>query len=299
MIPIRSCPLTIFEGPDGSGKTTAARAYAEQTGARYVHFGPLPYITWNLARMYVEAMLPAILGYQPVVFDRSWLSEVPYGTAFRNKQDRLGTVGRRLLERLALRCGAVVIKCLPEWSAVEACYLSRKAQEMLTSTDQLRLVYDLYTQMETALPGLQWDYMQHQAIRPTQLSALRTAYHRTDVQSAGNLQGTVLLVGDHAPPLCESDPFYQWPYASFACGSQSEWLTTQLIRVGMSEHSLLWVNTDQNVQAVFMDSSIEAVAALGDTAAARLQKLGIPATVLPHPQTLNAKPLLSFLERFV
>ena len=34
--------LTIFEGPDGAGKTTLAKAYAELTGARYVHFGPLP-----------------------------------------------------------------------------------------------------------------------------------------------------------------------------------------------------------------------------------------------------------------
>ena len=87
--------LTIFEGCDGSGKTTAAREFAEQTGAKYVHFHNLPRIKKGLGRMYVEAMLPALLGYQEVVFDRSWLSETPYGEAFREGRDA-GTVGDAL-----------------------------------------------------------------------------------------------------------------------------------------------------------------------------------------------------------
>jgi polyphosphate kinase 2 (PPK2 family) len=116
---IDSKVLTIFEGPDGSGKTTAAREYAEQTGARYVHFPALPRVKHGLGRMYVEAMLPALLGYHDVVFDRCWLSETPYGEAFREGQDRLTQADRRMLERLALRCGAVVVKCLPEWDPAE------------------------------------------------------------------------------------------------------------------------------------------------------------------------------------
>ena len=83
MMPSTSAKLTIFEGPDGGGKTTAAEKYAKETGAQYVHFGPLPHVKDSLARVYVEAMMPAILGLQDVVFDRSWLSEIPYGTAFR------------------------------------------------------------------------------------------------------------------------------------------------------------------------------------------------------------------------
>ena len=67
---MRQCRrLTIFEGPDGSGKSTAAQAYAEATKAKYVHFPALPQVDKSLGRIYVEAMLPALLGYQDVVFD--------------------------------------------------------------------------------------------------------------------------------------------------------------------------------------------------------------------------------------
>jgi len=115
--------LTIFEGCDGSGKSTAAAKFAEEHGAKLVHFPALPRVTNNLARMYVEAMLPALLGYQDVVFDRCWLSEEPYGTAFREGQDRLGVVSVRMLERLAFRCGllwfVVIPVGKPRWPATK------------------------------------------------------------------------------------------------------------------------------------------------------------------------------------
>ena len=75
--------LTIFEGVDGSGKTVAAKRYADEICARYIHFGPFTRVTDGLARMYAEAMLLAVIGYQNVVFDRSWLSEGPYGLVMR------------------------------------------------------------------------------------------------------------------------------------------------------------------------------------------------------------------------
>src|SRR5882757_4772670 len=101
--------LTIFEGPDGSGKTTAAKAFAAEMGARYVHLPQFKRVTTGLPRMYLEAMLPALLGYQDVVMDRCWLSEVPYGRVFRDGADRVGEISRHMLERVALRAGALVV----------------------------------------------------------------------------------------------------------------------------------------------------------------------------------------------
>lgn len=135
--------LTIFEGPDGSGKSTLAKRFAKATGARYVHFGPLPKISGSLGRVHVEAMMPALLGYQDVVFDRSWLSEVPYGQAFREGTDRLGDPSREMLDRLALRCGGAVVMCDPGWETVRSNFLARKHMEMLDDDNQLKIVYDL------------------------------------------------------------------------------------------------------------------------------------------------------------
>ncbi len=137
--------LTIFEGPDGSGKTTAAKAWAERTGALYVHLGPSPKRDRDLALEYVWAMLPAIRGIQAVVMDRSWLSEVPYGQAFRGGKDRLGDEARAELELMAKQCAKpTLVMCLPAWETVRRNYSERKAMEMLDNESQLEMVYGLY-----------------------------------------------------------------------------------------------------------------------------------------------------------
>src|SRR4051812_18522188 len=116
--------LVILEGPDGAGKTTLA----EQLGRRgwlVVHLGPFLQVDDDLARLYVEAMMPAILGHADVVLDRCWLSEIPYGLVMRDGDDRLGWQ-RRLLERLALRCRATVIRCLPPREIAKSWWTARR-----------------------------------------------------------------------------------------------------------------------------------------------------------------------------
>src|ERR1700743_601382 len=120
-MPHLSAPLIIFEGPDGSGKTSAAKALAKKMNARYVHHGPYSRMGSGLPRIYLESMLPAIYGHQPVVLDRSWLSEIPYGIAFRDGMDRVG-IRRRILERVALRCQTIVVRSKVRWEDVKENY---------------------------------------------------------------------------------------------------------------------------------------------------------------------------------
>jgi len=281
----RSCRLTIFEGPDGSGKTTAAKSYARLNNARYVHFGPLVKITKGLARLYVEAMMPALLGYQDVVFDRCWLSEVPYGLAFRNGEDRLGDDQRRMLERLALRCGAVVVKCLPPWATVRGNYLSRKEIEYLENEDQLMLVYGQYQAMATALPVYNFDYTASASGVPA-VNSLRGQSHSVSVASAGNALAKIVLVGENFTEPCEHDPLYQWPFASFTGSGCSQWLTQQLHAAGIRENQLCWVNADQNLEEFFEKSMSlsSTVFALGDVASTVLNRLGQCHVRQAHPQ---------------
>jgi thymidylate kinase len=284
--------LTIFEGCDGSGKSTAARRFAELTGAVYVHFPALPLVTEGLARLYVEAMLPALLGYQDVVFDRCWLSEVPYGLAYRGGQDRLGDASRRMLERLALRCGAVVVHCHPPAAACLATFRGRRGEEYLESEAQLLSVYGHYTDLTTALPRYMYDYTQDfdlfGALSPEVVDSIRTPRHPLAYRTAGNLQARLMLVGLDFAERKDQDPWYQWPFASFSHSGCSQWLARQLGDV--TERQLLWVNSDDPFIGSELFTQLVAgetfVIALGNEATERLRPLvpGRQLLKVPHPQ---------------
>lgn len=281
--------LTIFEGPDGAGKTTAAQLYAARVGAKYVHFDALPGVTKGVARMYVEAMLPALEGYQDVVFDRCWLSERPYGQVFHGR-DRLTEADRRMLERLALRCSGLVVWCRPAWNVVKANYLKRKELEMLTNTKQLKQVYQLYLKEPTALPCFEYDYTAQYPTTPRIYEPIgfpeglfRPAPHPLGVASAGRWHARFVLVGENFAERKDQDAFYQAPFVSFSKMGCSQWLTDQLTSIDLSEYDILWVNSDQDLS--FLHSSRGEVYALGDVAWKKLYSMGITAVRCPHPQS--------------
>lgn len=277
--------LTIFEGPDGSGKTTAAKAYARSIGARYVHFSAMPHVGKDLARMYIEAMLPALLGYQDVVFDRSWLSDGPYGAVHREGKDRIGPVHQCMLERAALRCGAMVVFCDPGVEACLATFRERSADEMLDNEDQLRNVHELYSfaRQSTALPFTTYDYTCGLDVEDVllEIEDIRAYPHSLDVLSAGNLSSRVLIVGQNFAERKDGDSYYQLPFISFNSGGCSRWLTSQLFLRGVKELDLCWVNADQPLEKLEWKGTH--IFALGDVAA---KIVGSSSMVhkFPHPQ---------------
>ena len=243
-------PVTIFEGPDGGGKTTAARAYAEITGSVYVHFGPLSNVRQSLPRLYVEAMLPALLGYQPVVLDRCWLSEGPYARVYRDGRVRTSLTVMRMLERLAWRAGAVVVKCLPSFETCVRSFQARPAEEYLDNVGRLKAVYDEYAAMKTDLCVVEHDYTMVRGADwlidlAHSIQRIRPVAHPLWLRSAGNWNAKVVLVGEKFGSLKDSDPLYQWPFASFAALGCSRWLTGLLEDHAIPEDELLWVNADE------------------------------------------------------
>lgn len=297
--------LTIFEGCDGGGKSTTAKLYAEATGARYVHFPALPRINSSLARLYVEAMLPALLGYQDVVFDRCWLSEKPYGVVFRDGWDRLGDPTVRMLERLALRCSAVVVWCDPGFEAIEQSYQRRKGQEMLRDTSQLRAVYDIYNVSQTQLTNIDFNYLiEDRSVLFGALEMLRhdAPRHPLDTASAGRWSAKIALVGDMFAERKDSDSFYQWPFASFNRMGCSQWLAKQLQTADVHERDLVWVNSDQPMRRFIENHPTSKIVALGGTAATVLAKMGVEHEAVEHPQawkrfhSSNPYPLIKLLK---
>lgn len=150
--------LYIFEGPDGCGKTTAACKLADAIDAKYAHFGPLPEMT-QIGEVYARAMLPAYLGYEDVVMDRCWLSEQPYGDAFRGGKNRLSDQEVNRLTNIAKACRTIVIKCRVPWEVCSKVFDSRP--EMLKNKSQLRSVYDAYGQLDTNLPTTVYDWTEN------------------------------------------------------------------------------------------------------------------------------------------
>ena len=136
--------ITIFEGPDGGGKSTAAAAFAAETDAALIHHGPYPREGAGLWKVYARSMEPAIKGERDVVLDRSWISEPIYGDAFRGGACRIDLEQLDTLETLKSCARSVVVICIPPWETCLANYLSRKEEELLDNEDQLRAVYRMY-----------------------------------------------------------------------------------------------------------------------------------------------------------
>lgn len=254
MTPSANKRLTIFEGPDGAGKTTLAKWFAQQTGARYVHCGPLKFSTKSLARYYAEAMLPAILGYQDVVMDRCWMSENPYGRAFRGGEDRIGPVNEAMLETLAMRCATLVVRCLPSWDLVKRNFISTRHDQMLPDTGQLRQVYDGYAAMKTRLPCITYDYSCDSTFmfqpkhgggiyEPPEIDRYRTNAHWNDRATSGMLLPFANVVVTEPPPHKNGEMWYRYPGVSFRPDSAEWWLMDQLIGANLVGN-VLWVSSE-------------------------------------------------------
>lgn len=290
--------ITIFEGPDGAGKSTLAQEYAQCTGAKYIHHGPYKQVGDGLARMFVESMLPALLGYQDVVLDRCWLSEPIYADAFRGGNDRVGMARARLLDRLALRCGAVVVKCLPPWAFVKETFNGRKAEEYLDDDAQLLKVYGDYQHgLNTQLHEVEHDYTKHlnkplslvvmNDVKPmVDMMRSKSPCHSIRINTAGNWDAPIVIVGEDFGEHKNNDAMYQWPFGSLNGNGCSFWLARELEEAGISEQSLLWVNADElaRVPEFFDWHAGKRFVSLGDKAENTLLEAGQTCSPVHHPQ---------------
>lgn len=288
--------LFIIEGPDGAGKSILAGALSVRTDAPIVHLGPFRDVSEGLERLYVEATLPAVLGYSNIILDRSWLSEHPYGTVFRKGVDRLGVAATRQLERLALRCRTVVIRALPPKDVVIENFVRRKRKcaeaEMLDHVIQAEKVYDIYRDdFRTALPTIEYDYtMISSSDMIENLLAVPTlGYnpHPLSWRSAGNLEAKVILIGDSFVSHKNRDILYQWPFSTFG-GGPAKWLALRLERAGIPESALFWINADNLTLAItgWLATTGKKIVALGSTAESVLRTAGVPVTTTTgHPNT--------------
>ena len=247
----RSGELILLEGPDGGGKTTLGQHF-EELGYMYIHFGPMLKVKKSLARMYIDAMLPALLGLKNVVMDRSWLSEPIYSKVFRDGKERLKPADYRMLTRVAMRCRTKVVYCLPSEDQCLKTFRSRKGEEYLDREDQLKRVYQLYSDQNPNLPFARYNF-QEDDVATTIYTMGGTTSHPLFTSSAGNIESRVLIVGESFTEHNEHDHLWQFPFVSFDNTGCSRWLADQLEKAHITERDLCWVNADEPNLRRFVD----------------------------------------------
>ena len=242
--------IVIFEGIDGAGKTTIARRYAKPTGSYYVAFKEYPQLGAGYNRMYLEAMLPAFMGWEDIVFDRSWLSEWPYADAYRNGHRRLTLHAQRVLERVALRCRTCVVLCNPGLDAVEESYKWRQQDEMLKNMDQVRQVYNAYLYPHTALPIVGYDYTAYPQEEGdihllSSIMKSRAQPVKVQVSVVGTQRAALIVAGKYHHPVAECNLYTPIPFTDFNEAGQLGRLTSLLEEAHVGEHKIMWVDTSR------------------------------------------------------
>lgn len=142
--------ITIFEGPDGAGKTTLVEAYERwiaRKGERQafrVHHGPyLGESGDEIATHYLDTLIKGDDPRLHVLMERCWVSEGIYGPVARHA-NRLSKGQRFHLNNAAVAARSVMIICLPDFGTCRANYMKRKEVEYLENDIQLQRVYEGY-----------------------------------------------------------------------------------------------------------------------------------------------------------
>jgi thymidylate kinase len=149
--------LVILEGPDGGGKSTLAKKFVEQFGARICRHGP--YIgDAEIASHYQWSLMRAIHGKRLIVMDRSWLSEFVYGPIMRG-MNRITQLERRAIEKMFRRANGIVVWCRPSLATCEKCWQDRRGIEYVDGLDRFRKVYAAYETIEASslLPSIRYN----------------------------------------------------------------------------------------------------------------------------------------------
>lgn len=287
--------IVILEGPDGGGKTTLAEqlrhVLQERTMVHSIKHGPYKGVdSEQLCKIYFRSMSQALTYDDTVILDRAWLSEPIYGEVYRNGADRVDTPRRRMLERVALSRGAVVVHCQPDIEVCLKTFKSRMDDEYLDNTEQLEAVYHGYETLpqRTCLPVIPYDYE-----RDTLEGLLHKLMDRsTQNPAAGGgcfKKDNILMLCDRGPRTNVRASAAVVPFINFLDNDgPSRMLAETLEREGIPESSVYWANT-QTYQGTPTDAQFikqlqpSKIFALGNNAYTWALNNGVQVYKLPPP----------------
>jgi thymidylate kinase len=300
--------ILILEGPDGAGKTTLAEAlrhrFQDKGMVHIVKHGPYTGVEpEHLCRIYFRSMSPALTFDDVVIMDRSWLSEPIYGEVYRNGANRIDVERKRMLERVALSRGAVVIHCQPDFETCVEAFEKRIGEEYLDDISQLEAVYNEYESigLTTSLPTIHYDYTQDS------IDWLLDKISRVSIKNGASgggcfKQGNILMLCDKGPRTNVRASAVVIPFINFLDNDgPSRMLAEALEHEGISERELYWINT-QTYQGTptepdfIKDLKPSKIFALGNNAYTWALNNNVKAIKLPpplhHMQNYSDQPYL-------
>lgn len=242
--------ILILEGPDGAGKTTLAETLRQRfQGNGMVHIvkhGPYTGIEpEHLCRIYFRAMSPALTFDDTVIMDRSWISEPIYGEVYRNGQNRIDMPRKRMLERVALSRGVVVIHCQPDFETCAETFEKRPDEEYLDDINQLEQVYEEYEALPliTNLPTVHYDYTCDTV--DELLDKVAKVSTKNEASGGGCFkQGNILMLCDKGPRTNVRASAVVIPFINFLDNDgPSRMLAEALEHEGVMEKEMYWINT--------------------------------------------------------
>jgi thymidylate kinase len=289
--------IIILEGPDGAGKSTLAeklRAIISKSTASMVHMvkhGPYSGLnSEQLCKLYFRAMSPALTFDDTLIMDRSWLSEPIYADAYRGGNSRVDMPRRRMLERIALARGAVVVLCQPAYEVCEQAFSARLGEEYLDNTTQLRQVYAAYDALalQTHLTVVHYDYVNDDI--EDLFAKIKYASIANKSTGGGSFkQNNYLMLCDKGPQMNVKSSAVVVPFINFLDNDgPSRMLAAVLEDEGVPESCLYWANTQNAAGAPSDASFIQQLAprkifALGNNAYAWALNNNVKAIKLPPP----------------
>jgi len=287
--------ILILEGPDGAGKTTLAETlrhrFQDKSMVHIVKHGPYTGVEpEHLCRIYFRSMSPALTFDDVVIMDRSWLSEPIYGEVYRNGANRIDVERKRMLERVALSRGAVVIHCQPDFETCVEAFEKRIGEEYLDDISQLEAVYNEYESigLTTSLPTIHYDYTQDS------IDWLLDKISRVSIKNGASgggcfKQGNILMLCDKGPRTNVRASAVVIPFINFLDNDgPSRMLAEALEHEGVSERELYWINT-QTYQGTptepdfIKDLKPSKIFALGNNAYTWALNNNVKAIKLPPP----------------
>jgi energy-coupling factor transporter ATP-binding protein EcfA2 len=295
--PVPPRPLTIVEGPDGSGKTTLINSLGGIMIDDYdvMHHGA--YL--DSPSVMNKYMLPMLAIKRAAVFDRSWLSEPIYATIMRGGANRVPPWCRRMLERIALTRAGVVILCLRPFDEIRTSWAARRGEEYVRDEVRLQAVHEAYVALEHPIGGptkLMATQLPTIVVDPTRTEPGEILARAEAVRGPLNRgpgigvwkPGGVLLVGDRVSQRGKDG----LPFISGLTTGCSAWLASQLDKARLGEDRLYWVNgyskIGDELHGGFVDQlQPAAVIALGKEANNWVHHnvvRTIPRIHVPHPQ---------------
>jgi len=277
----------VVEGPDGTGKTTLARAL-EKRGFEYRHEG-VPAEGVNIFEYYTQCVLNA--RGANVVFDRLHLGEMAYGPVMRTGS-KISVEQMKLLNRLLFSLGMKFVFCDTDDAAIEENWKKRQAREYVDNTERLRKVASnfrtLFAEFFTLRDVVYFDY--RTSLLPQHLEEKHPfpevlCSRKCWPGVIGSPRARFLLVGERADgkDSCGAD------LAFYSDQKSSHFLNECLWEAGYQEEELAFANimtmdaTYNDIRAIYRNNPAQTIIALGKVASNRCHNLGVPRLEIPHP----------------